>query len=77
MSKDKSNSFGHFVPYGPDERRLPQKCKGCGKPVSKTIQDLGYCKACIEQARKESIPKKIENEGGDENGISNNGNKTL
>ena len=33
--------------------KKPKVCKGCGKPVSETVGDCGYCKKCIEKAREE------------------------
>ena len=32
-------------------KRKPKVCKGCKRPVSITIQNLGYCKKCIAKAR--------------------------
>lgn len=29
-----------------------KRCKHCGKPVSITVANLGYCKKCIKLARE-------------------------
>ena len=31
----------------------PKFCKHCGRPVRETVGNTGYCKKCIEEARKE------------------------
>ena len=37
---------------------MPKKCKHCGRPVGVTIGNLGYCKKCLEEAKKLQKEKK-------------------
>lgn len=32
--------------------KRPKRCKGCGRPVSQTVGNCGYCKKCIAKARE-------------------------
>ncbi len=38
--------------FSQQEDAVPKRCKHCKKPVGKTVQDLGYCKKCIQKAAK-------------------------
>jgi len=31
----------------------PKNCKHCGRPVSITVYNLGYCRKCIAKAKEE------------------------
>ncbi len=50
---DKSvKTMGHFEPPAGKEEK-PKFCKHCKKPVRETIGNLGYCKDCLELAKRE------------------------
>lgn len=49
--KEKIRTMGNFT--GPATRnKVPKFCKYCGKPVSETAGNSGYCKECIELAKE-------------------------
>ena len=52
MKASRMRTEGNFeLPLRKSEK--PKFCKHCGRPVRETVGNTGYCKKCIEEARKE------------------------